>query len=476
MIGSGALRGRILQVATALDIESGGVPRTLDAAAEVLAVGLGEPTHSASYLLLSVVTGIIPFPAEVVQLERSWRLRGARATVAAVISSARRANLARRPLPVRIDGGVVVDVNDTARTPGTTGIQRVVRSTLEHWLADQTVSLVVWNGAASAPRSLRRREAALVGATAASRVEIVIPWGGSWVLPEIATDPRRVDRMRSIAQYARVASTAIGHDAIPMTSAETAGNGMPGRFARYLSTIARFDSVAATSRSSRAEFAGFETMLAGAGVPGPTITEIELPAASNPGPADAELVRRAGVQDDATLVLAIGSHEPRKNHLALLQAAELVWRDGLPFTLVIAGGNSWANEGFERAVAAARARKRSIVTLGGASDATVWALYRRARFTVFPSLNEGFGLPVVESISARTPVITADFGSMRESAEGHGGLLVNPRSDHEIASAMRLLLTDDVELERLREETATAPQRSWAQYASELWTLAAPER
>ena len=67
-----------------------------------------------------------------------------------------------------------------------------------------------------------------------------------------------------------------------------------------------------------------------------------------------------------------------------------------------------------------------------------------ARFTVFPSLNEGFGLPLAESLACGTPAVTSDFGSMREIVDGGGGaLLVDPRDDHSVADGMRSLLTDD---------------------------------
>nr|WP_241732347.1 glycosyltransferase [Galbitalea soli] len=212
-------------------------------------------------------------------------------------------------------------------------------------------------------------------------------------------------------------------------------------------------------------------MLGGAGLRGPEIRIVGLPTADGVAAspdAAAELIA-AGVDPADRLVLAVGSHEPRKNHLALLQAAELAWRDGARFTLVIVGGNSWDAGGFHRALDAARARGRRVITLSSAPDTLVWALYGRAEFTVFPSLNEGFGLPVAESISRGVPVITSDFGSMRELAEGRGGLLVDPRDDAALAAGIRTLLDDPERLDALRAETHSAPRRGWAEYAAELW-------
>src|SRR5205085_1195336 len=101
-----------------------------------------------------------------------------------------------------------------------------------------------------------------------------------------------------------------------------------------------------------------------------------------------------------------------------------------------------------------RAAHRPVEAISAATDALLFGGYRVARFTVFPSINEGFGLPVAESLACGTPVITSNFGSTREIAEGGdaggGALLVDPRDDDSLTGAMRSLLTDDALLHRLR--------------------------
>nr|BFF09065.1 hypothetical protein GCM10025699_03680 [Microbacterium flavescens] len=87
---------------------------------------------------------------------------------------------------------------------------------------------------------------------------------------------------------------------------------------------------------------------------------------------------------------------------------------------------------------------------------------------MFPSFYEGFGLPVAESLASGTPCITSGFGSMKEIAEGGGAILVNAYSDDDIREKMRLLLTDDALIQRLRAEAARSP-RTWDDYATDLW-------
>lgn len=171
------------------------------------------------------------------------------------------------------------------------------------------------------------------------------------------------------------------------------------------------------------------------------------------------------------MVLVVGSHEPRKNHLAILAAGESLWASGVKFRLVFVGGNSWKSFQFEHELERLQRSGRSVVSISAISDSLLWAAYRLARFTVFPSLNEGFGLPVAESLGCGTPVITSNYGSMREIAEEGGGvLLVDPYDDASIAAGMLRLLTDDDELGRLAAEAKSRTPRSWDDYAAELWS------
>jgi glycosyltransferase involved in cell wall biosynthesis len=106
------------------------------------------------------------------------------------------------------------------------------------------------------------------------------------------------------------------------------------------------------------------------------------------------------------------------------------------------------------------------------TDTELWALYREARFSVFVSLHEGFGLPVAESLALGTPALTSNYGSLAEIAEGGGCATVDPRSDDQVIAGMRKLLTDDKVIATLRAQAAGRPVRGWDEYARELWAAA----
>jgi glycosyltransferase involved in cell wall biosynthesis len=214
-------------------------------------------------------------------------------------------------------------------------------------------------------------------------------------------------------------------------------------------------------------------MLAGTGFAGPRIEPVLLPTEVQPADADRiDLARERLTVASLPLVLVVGSHEPRKNHLAVLHAAETLWREGHRFSLSLIGGNAWKSEPFYERLNQLVADGRPIEAISQATDDLLWGGYRVARFTVFPSLNEGFGLPLAESLGCGTPAITSNFGALKEIAEtGGGALLVDPRDDRSLTDAMRALLTDEELLHRLRREAIARPTRTWDDYADRVWKV-----
>ena len=147
-------------------------------------------------------------------------------------------------------------------------------------------------------------------------------------------------------------------------------------------------------------------------------------------------------------VLSIGTLEPRKNHERLVAAMESIWdrRPDFP-DLVIAGGTGWGMPGFDERLARSRHAPR-IARLGWVPSERAGALLRGARLLAYPSLYEGFGMPVLEAMACGCPVITADRSSLPEVAGG-AALLVNPTRPGQLAKAIGVLATHDQERARL---------------------------
>ncbi|WP_029138216.1 glycosyltransferase family 4 protein [Nakamurella lactea] len=432
-----------------------------------------------TWLTLAVLEGKLPDTARVIAIHRAAELDG--------VLAALRAGLWNGPLPRLLDAGpwrqvsvvtdrVVVDVHHTSRTDFATGIQRVTREATRRWAADHRPLMIGWTDDLTAMRALSAAEAhrAFWGGPPVTIPEndpLVVPWGCRYLLPELAAEVERTGRVQALAKYSRSTFGAIGYDLVPVTTAETAHHGLIPGFTRNLVALRGAAVVVPISHAAAGEYRGWRKMLDSIDVQGPRIEPVVL--ASEP-PAPSRTRRKiAGERlllGELPMVLVVGSHEPRKNHVAVLHAAEVLWREGLRFSLTFIGGNAWNSDIFTADLQKLQLAGRPVETISAAKDDLLWGAYELARFTVFPSVNEGFGLPIVESLSVGTPVITSNFGSMKEIADAGGGaLLVNPRDDASIVEAMRTLLVDDALLDELGRQALAREQRTWDQYARETW-------
>jgi alpha-1,3-rhamnosyl/mannosyltransferase len=172
----------------------------------------------------------------------------------------------------------------------------------------------------------------------------------------------------------------------------------------------------------------------------------------------ADVARRQALPSE--FVLAVGTIEPRKNIVRLIEAHDRLepeLRERFP--LVLAGQRGWAPGPFDAAVAHAKSPVR---VLGYVTDEELNVLYRRCTLFCYPSLHEGFGLPVLEAMTAGAPVITSTSSSLPEVA-GNAARLVDPRDVGSIERALRSLLTSaDERRHYQRRGPLRAKHFSWA--------------
>lgn len=163
-------------------------------------------------------------------------------------------------------------------------------------------------------------------------------------------------------------------------------------------------------------------------------------------------------------VLSVGTAEPRKNLVRLVRAFERLPDTFADVNLVLAGGTGWKCRELDRAIRRSPARMR-IRRVGFVPAAALPAIYAGATVFAYPSLYEGFGLPLLEAMAAGTPVLTGNRSSLPEVAGG-AALLVDPFSEADIQHGLERLLGDD----RLRTSLAERGRRrarsfTWEQTA-----------
>lgn len=374
------------------------------------------------------------------------------------------------------------DATHTSHTAAQTGIQRVCRSLFAALQDQGRVGPVCYDPHLIGWRPLAAGELAVLsdrsGGTGKSR-------GAKWTLSQkIAGAGRRwlnkkpglprangliCPELFSAKVGARLPElwpavtgprVAIFYDAIPLKFPELTPTGTVGRFPVYLRELLQFDGVAAISEDSAASLRDYWRWLGVAQVPEVHAIPLGL---------DLFQVKPEPVAGGISRVLSVGTIEGRKNHLALLEAAEILWRDGLKFELELIG--------LPRADTAApalakigslRAAGHPLAFHGSVSEASLHHAYARASFTVYPSLIEGFGLPVLESLQHGKPCVCSARGALGEVARGGGCLALDTVDAASLAAAIRRLLANSDELAALGAAARQRTYRTWREYAVQL--------
>lgn len=182
------------------------------------------------------------------------------------------------------------------------------------------------------------------------------------------------------------------------------------------------------------------------GVPRSKITVIYEAAAASFTPlpmAETRAEVREQFRLPESYILCVGTIEPRKNITGLLRAFNLLRKNygATDTVLALAGGTGWLYDEVTTTVHELGLTD-SVRFLGRVSDEALHKLYVGARCHVHPAYYEGFGLPPLEAMACGTPTIVSNVSSLPEVVQD-AALLVDPKSDEEIAVAMNRLLTDD---------------------------------
>lgn len=387
-----------------------------------------------------------------------------------------------------------IDLTTTSHTRARTGIQRVARS-LDTALRAQDGALAVcfdpWQKTWRALEAWEEKN--LAAGTAGGSRGARWPWparlrgmlrrrsgggpsqlpdAGGLIVPEVFS-PDTAAALPALFARVRGPRVAVFHDAIALKLPELTPANTVARFPAYLHELLGFDGIAAISEDSRESLLDYWRWL---GVQNaPPVAAIPL-GLDQPDPSDPQ---PPALRVQTPVILCVGSVEGRKNHPALLDACEQLWAGGLRFDLHLIGlARPQTGRAALEKIAALQRAGRPLRYDGAVDDATVDAAYRACTFTVYPSLLEGFGLPVLESLARGRPCLCSGSGALGEAARPGGCVTLDSMDAGSLADAIARLLRDPVARAGLSVAARARTFKTWRDYAAELtaWLRTLPRR
>jgi len=381
---------------------------------------------------------------------------------------------------------VLVDVTNASLDPANPGVIRVVRRLCSELQGDDRLELVFagWNRdqgdyvfldptrrnflqGYGGPRDGLGLLAAWKGGVTPelliSRLRSTRSQPPILLMPEVMFDGQAGARLQW-ARRREFKTAAILYDLIPIFNPELTDPEVCSGFPLYLKTLARVDAVWTISDFTLSEFSRY---LAQQQAPLPSLHEaIHLPGQFGEQPRNQG--GESSSANNEVRILFVSTLEPRKNHRRLLQAYRLLRerRPELALRLVLIGNRYAGALDIAEEVQALTQRDSSVEWLGTVDDERLASEFRRSSFTVYPSLIEGYGLPIVESLWMGRPCVTHDGGVMRELATPGGCITVDMMDPDAIAQALERISTDQDFLEKLRREALQRNIATWRDYAA----------
>ncbi len=382
----------------------------------------------------------------------------------------------------------LLDLSHTSHTRARSGIQRVSRALYRELTRHQNTLAITWDPYAKAWRELNAAEVGNLEATApatsrgarwswSQKLQGTIQrWQGTvsslppasgLIVPEIFSPAVASALPRLKAHQPRI---AIFHDAIALKLPDLSPSGTVARFPSYMQELLQFDGIAAVSDESRQTLQDYWQWLGVTRQPPVQTIPLGLDQFESPDALSTD--------PSSPVVLCVGSIEGRKNHLALLEAAERLWSDNHKFTLRMIGlANKQTGQSALLKIRSLQDAGHPLEYDGAVDEATLQAAYASCAFTVYPSMMEGFGLPVLESLARGKPCICSAHGALGESARPGGAIALDEVSPAALQGAIARLLQNPAEISQLSTAASHRTYRSWSQYSANLlaWMESLPQ-
>jgi glycosyltransferase involved in cell wall biosynthesis len=365
---------------------------------------------------------------------------------------------------------LLVDISELVQRDWGSGIQRVVRSILSHWLLNPPADYIV-EPVYAEPNKAGYRYARQF----TSRMLDIWPfWCEDETVEPVAGDifvgldlqPAIVPQQQPVLQEWRRMGVKIHfviYDLLPAIAPEFFFPGARTSHHAWLATISEFDGVVCISRAVADEYREWLDHY------GPDrITPLEIDwfhlggdpekrsdtSDALPAEADGLLARLRGTPS----FLSVATVEPRKGFRQTLDAMEMLWAKGVNANFVIVGKPGWMMEDFIARLQTHPEQGRRLFWLQGISDNYLFAVYGACRYLIAASQGEGFGLPLIEAARYDLPVLARDIPVFREVARDAATYFPNSTDPAVLAQAIGNLLNPT-------KGAAKPPRMQWLTWA-----------
>lgn len=372
---------------------------------------------------------------------------------------------------------VVIDISNSSRDPANSGVVRVTRRLARTLQETIDPFFVVWDAHGGRYVWPTREEFKILGGfngpvlrsshplSPSFENRIVFPGGGEddWLLMPESKPEAAFRTIRNWAHGRGMRVAAIFYDSIPLLRPDLCNDEVRTTHRDYMQGLADCDVAVPISAFSAMCLRKFweDEAIDSEGVLIPNL----LPGEFGGSERTPRLESKPGVR-----MLCVSTLEPRKNHRNLIQACLLLdeRHPELDWSLTLIGNRYQGAFEIADYVQDVASRNPRIRWLGIVDDATLDEEYRAAAFTIYPSVMEGFGLPIVESMWHGKPCICSREGVMAELARDGGCLTTKVEDVEALYQSISKLATDDNLREHLTDEACKRTLKSWDDYAGEL--------